>query len=89
MLFIEYDVAPDGMMKVVGLINAVDSDDEDPEGAARLAWRRTQFDDGGLGCAAVDPAALVRMESAQDADALRAVVEEILLADRSIKESPP
>ena len=89
MLFIEYDVAPDGMMKVVALINAVDSDGEDPEGAAWLAWRRTQFEDRGLGCAAVDPAALVRMESAQDPDALRAVVEEILLADRSTKESSP
>jgi hypothetical protein len=88
MLFIEYDVSPDGMMKVVGLVNAVDREGDDPDGEAWLSWRRTQFDDGGLGCARVAPADLERMESACDADALRTVVEQILLADRSAKETP-
>jgi hypothetical protein len=88
MLFIEYDVAADGVMEVVGLVNAVESDDRDPLGDAWLAWRRTEFEDGGLGCAAVAPADLVRMESARDADALHAVVEEILLADRAAKQAP-
>jgi hypothetical protein len=87
MLFIEYDVAADGVMEVVGLVNAVERDDDDPEGEAWSAWRRSEFDDGGLGCAAVAPADLVRMESALDAEALRVVVEEILLADRAAKQN--
>ena len=33
MLFIEYDVGDDGMIEVVGLINAIEEHDEDPLGA--------------------------------------------------------
>ena len=49
MLFIEYDVGDDGMIEVVGLINAIEENDEDPLGEDWMSWRQS-FDDNGLGC---------------------------------------
>ena len=48
MLFIEYDVGDDGMIEVVGLINAIEENDEDPLGEDWMGWRQS-FDDNGLG----------------------------------------
>ena len=86
MLFIEYDVDGDGQIELVALINAVDSDGHDPDGDAWLAWRCSEFVDGGVGCAAVAPGDLERMESTEGPDELRSVVEAIILADRARKE---
>jgi hypothetical protein len=84
-LAIEYDVTADGVIELVGLINAVDEDGDDPDGGAWLAWRRTH-EDGGHGCALVPADELSRMEAAQDPDELRAIVERVVLADRRAKE---
>ncbi len=86
MLFIEYDVNSNGMIELVGLINAVESNGEDPDGEAWLSWRRNEFDDGGMGCVAVPHADLATMESAGDPDELLSIVERIVLADRATKE---
>ncbi len=86
MLCIEYDVDGDGQIELVALINAIDSDGQDPDGEAWLSWRRSEFDDDGLGCAAVAPDDLERMDAAAGPDELRSVVETIILADRARKE---
>ncbi len=86
MLFIEYDVDGDGQIELVALINAIEGDGQDPDGQAWLSWRRSEFDDDGLGCAGVAPADHERMESAEGPDELRSVVEAIILADRAGKE---
>jgi hypothetical protein len=86
LLCIEYDVAPDGGIELVALINAVDEDGDDPDGEAWLAWRRRTFDDEGFGCAAVGDDDLALLESTEDAVSLRAIVERIVLADRGTKE---
>ena len=86
-LAIEYDVTPDGVIELIGLINAVDEDGTDPDGEAWLAWRRAH-EDGGLGCVIVPPADLSRMEATDDPDELRAIVEHVILADRRAKEVP-
>lgn len=85
MLFIEYDVMPDGTIELVGLINAVEEHGEDPDGEAWMEWRR-QEEDGGLGCAAVPPEDLALMEVTQDPAELRAIVERVVLADRAAKQ---
>jgi hypothetical protein len=87
-LFIEYDVHEDGEIELVALVNAVEEDGEDPEGEAWLSWRRTHEDEG-MGCAAVSPEELARMEATEDRDELRALVEQIILADRAGKEKVP
>jgi len=84
-LFIEYDVGDDGMIEVVGLINAVEEDDEDPLGEDWMIWRQS-FDDNGLGCVAVSPEDLTMMESTDDPEQIRAIVERVILADRQTKE---
>jgi hypothetical protein len=84
-LAIEYDVTPAGEIELVGLINAVEHDGADPDGEAWLAWRRAH-EDGGLGCVLVPPAELSRMEAAEDPEELRAIVEQVILADRRAKE---
>ncbi|HEY1446101.1 MAG TPA: hypothetical protein VGF51_14500 [Acidimicrobiales bacterium] len=89
MLFIEYDVDPDGEIELVALVNAVDEDGHDPDGSSWLQWRVAEFDDDGLGCVGVSPSELARMESTEDPIQLRAMVERIILADRSAKESAP
>lgn len=86
MLFIEYDVAPRGEIEVVALINAVEADNADADGAAWMAWRSTTFDDQGFGCVGVPAELLAVMEETDDADALRAIVERLILADRTTKE---
>jgi hypothetical protein len=86
MLFIEYDVQPDGDIELVALVNAVDEDGQDPDGSAWLQWRTAEFDDDGLGCVGVLPTDLALMEQADDPDQLSAIVERIILADRSAKE---
>jgi hypothetical protein len=86
LLFIEYDVDTDGRIQLVALINAVESDGQDADGEAWLMWRRSAFEDEGLGCAAVPPEDLALMESARDSDELRSLVERIVLADRAVKE---
>jgi len=86
LLFIEYDVHPSGQIELVALINAVEEDGQDPDGAAWLNWRSTEFDDDGLGCVAVPQDDLQVMEETDDAAELRAVVERIILADRVTKE---
>lgn len=86
MLFIEYDVGADGMIEVVGLINAIEENGEDSAGEAWMTWRAT-FDDEGMGCVGVSPDELVEMEATDDPDTLSAVVERIILADRRAKET--
>jgi len=85
-LFIEYDVHPDGEIELVALVNAVDEDRYDPDGSSWLQWRSAEFDDDGLGCVGVSPTDLALMEETEDPDQLRTIVEGIILADRSAKE---
>ena len=85
MLCIEYDVNGEGEIELVALVNAVDEDGLDPRGEAWLAWRATH-DDEGMGCAVVAAADLEAMEAAESPEALRAMVERIVLADRAGKE---
>jgi len=85
MLAIEYDVAEDGLIELIALVNAVDEDGEDPDGEAWLAWRRTHEDEG-MGCAPVQPADLKAMEATEVPAELRIIVERIILADRTGKE---
>lgn len=85
MLAIEYDVTPEGVIELVALINAVEEDGADPGGEAWLTWRRSH-EDGGLGCAPIPPDDLARMEGTEDPEALRAIVESVILADRRAKE---
>ncbi len=89
MVFIEYDVHPSGEIELVALINAVEEDGQDPDGAAWLAWRATAFDDNGMGCVGVAPDDLALMEETDDAGELRLIVERIILADRAVKEDVP
>ena len=86
MLFIEYDVDPDGEIEVVALINAVEEEGRDPGGEAWLTWRQRTFDDRGLGCAGVPAEELALLESMDDPREVRSVVERIILADRGSKE---
>jgi hypothetical protein len=86
-LAIEYDVTPEGVIELVGLINAVEEDGTDPDGEAWLAWRRAH-EDGGLGCVLVPQGELSRMEATEDPNELRAIVEGVILADRRAKEVP-
>jgi hypothetical protein len=85
LLFIEYDVNSDGEIELVALINAIEDEDQDPEGEAWLAWRATH-DDEGMGCVGVSPPDLKAMESAEKPEQLRAIVERVILADRASKE---
>jgi hypothetical protein len=87
-LAVEYDVTPDGQIELVALMNAVDEEGSDPEGEAWLAWRRSHEDEG-LGCAPIPPAELARMEATEDPEELRAIVENVILADRRAKEEIP
>lgn len=89
MLFIEYDVTASGEIALVALVNAVEEEGHDPDGEAWMAWRRSSFEDGGLGCVPVSTDDLARLESTDDADDLRSVVERIILADRATKEDVP
>jgi hypothetical protein len=84
-LFIEYDVDEQGEISLVALVNAQEQDGEDPDGEAWMAWRRTHGDEG-WGCAPVPPADLQAMEATEDPAALRALVERIVVADRTTKE---
>lgn len=88
MLFIEYDVNPQGEIELVALINAVEEDGQDPDGEAWRAWR-AEHEDGGMGCVGVAPEDLKVMEETEEPDALLAVVERIILADRATKEEVP
>jgi hypothetical protein len=85
-LFIEYDVTAQGAIEVVALINAVEENGEDADGTDWLAWRVAEFDDDGLGCVGVPASQLAVMETTDDPDELRTVVERIILADRATKE---
>jgi hypothetical protein len=87
LLFIEYDVNLQGEIEVVALINAVEQHGEDADGADWLSWRTAEFDDNGLGCVGVPALALAQMQDTEDPDALRAIVEGIILADRATKET--
>jgi hypothetical protein len=86
LLFIEYDVAPQGEIELVALINAVEEDGDDADGTDWLAWRAAEFDDNGLGCVGVPASQLTLMEQTEDPDELRTVVERVILADRATKE---
>jgi hypothetical protein len=88
LLFIEYDVNPKGEIELVALINAAEEDDQDPDGEAWMAWR-AEHEDGGMGCVGVAPDDLKIMEQTEDPDALLAIVEMIILADRATKEEVP
>ena len=88
MLFIEYDVNPEGEIELVALINAIEEDGQDPDGEAWMAWRSEQ-EDGGMGCVGVAPNDLKVMEETEDPDELRAIVERIILVDRATKEEVP
>lgn len=85
MLAIEYDVSSDGLIEIVAVINAVELEGADPDGAAWLSWRRTH-EDGGMGCAPISADTLAQMEAAKDTQELRAIVESALFADRRTKE---
>lgn len=85
MLFIEYDVHEDGEIELVALINAVEEDGQDPDGEAWISWRKAH-EDAGMGCAAVPPEELARLEATEDPEELRAIVERIILDDRAGKE---
>ena len=85
MLFIEYDVTPEGEIELVALINAIEEDDADPDGEHWKAWR-AEHEDGGMGSVGVSSADLTLMEETEDPDALAAIVEGIILADRANKE---
>jgi hypothetical protein len=86
LLFIEYDVTAQGAIEVVALINAVEENGDDADGADWMAWRASEFDDDGLGCVGVPASELALMETTEDADRLRAIVERVILADRATKE---
>lgn len=86
MFFIEYDVTPQGEIQLVALINAVEENGEDDDGAEWLGWRVAEFDDGGAGCVGVPASQLVLLEQTEDPDELRTIVEHIILADRATKE---
>ncbi len=86
MLFLEYDVHPDGAIELVALVNAVDEDGLDADGSSWMQWRVAEFDDEGLGCVGVKPAELARLEQTEDPEVLRGIVERIILDDRSAKE---
>lgn len=49
---------------------------------------RAAFDDHGMGCVGVPPAQLAVLETTEDPDALRTLVEQIILADHATKEEP-
>jgi hypothetical protein len=87
-LFIEYDVTGEGQIELVGLINAIEEDDADPDGEHWMAWR-AEHEDGGMGCVGVAPDDLKLMEETENPDALAAIVERIILADRATKEEMP
>jgi len=89
MLFIEYDVHPDGEIELVALVNAVEENGEDPDGAHWKAWRTEEFDDDAMGCVGVSAEDLALLETTEDPDALRRIVERIVLADRATKEAAP
>ena len=89
MLFIEYDVTPNGEIELVALINAVEEEGRDPDGSAWLSWRSSEFDDHGMGCVAVSHEDLALMEATEDETELRAIVERIILSDRAGKEQVP
>jgi hypothetical protein len=86
LLFIEYDVTPQGEIELVALINAVEEHGDDADGTDWLAWRVAEFDDNGLGCVGVPASQLALMEQTEDPDELRTIVERIILADRATKE---
>lgn len=87
MLFIEYDVNPQGEIELVALINAIEEDGQDPD-EARMAWRTEQAD-GGMGCVGVPLDVLKVMEETEDPEQLRSIVERIILGDRATKEEVP
>jgi len=89
MVFIEYDVNPRGEIELVALVNAVEEEGQDPDGVAWLAWRTSEFEDDGMGCAAIPHDDLALMERTEDPEQLRAIVERIVLADRAAKEEVP
>lgn len=88
MLFIEYDVAENGRIELVALINAVEEDGEDSDGEAWMTWR-AEHEDAGMGCVGVTQEDLKTMEQTEDPDELAAIVERIILADRATKEEVP
>jgi hypothetical protein len=85
LLFIEYDVTLEGEIEIIALINAVEEDGQDPNGEAWLQWRAEQEDEG-MGSVGVSPEDLMVMEETEDPEQLLAIVERIILADRSTKE---
>ena len=89
MLFIEYDVTAAGEIELVALINAIEENGGDSDGADWMAWRAAEFDDDGMGSVGVPVAQLALMEQTDDADELRAIVERIILDDRAAKEQQP
>lgn len=88
MLFIEYDVTPEGEIELIALVNAVEENGEDDDGAAWMAWRRAEFDDDGMGSVGVSPDDLALLEDTEDPEELRSLVERLILADRATKEVP-
>jgi hypothetical protein len=49
-----------------------------------MSWRQS-FDDNDLGCVAVSPEDLTLLESTDDPEQIRAIVERVILADRATK----
>jgi len=54
-LFIEYDVTADGTIELVALVNAVEEDGQDDDGATWLAWRASHEDAGWVASASLRP----------------------------------
>lgn len=76
MLAIEYDVDEEGVIHIVALVNAEEESDEDPDGEAWLAWRRSH-EDGGRGCVGVAGDALRTLEVLLEEGREREFVAEI------------
>ena len=75
MLFIEYDVHPSGQIELVALINAVEEDGLDPDGAAWLTWRSRRLRRQRNGLRGRSPRRSRADGETDDAAELRAIVE--------------
>lgn len=85
MLAVEYDVAEDGLIHVVAVIEAVDEEGVDLEGEAWIRWRRAHSDEG-HGCVVLSPTEFKLIGDTEDEDELRRITEMAILRDRQGNE---
>ena len=89
-LFIEYDVDPDGDIELVALVNAVEEDGQDEDGSAWMAWRSPLTSTTPDGVAwACRPTTSPRWSPPRTRRGSGTIVERIILADRAGKEEVP